>query len=84
MASAIVKLTSGPDKLYKLNGRDPICGLGEMPGFNGRRVTWLTLKETSNIKLDKRLNIFIESLFLFPILEHFVYLIPFSRYLLAF
>ena len=47
MASAIVKLTSGPDKLYKLNGRDPICGLGEMPGFNGRRVTWLTLKETN-------------------------------------
>lgn len=52
MASAIVKLTSGPDKLYKLNGRDPICGLGEMPGFNGRRVTWLTLKET-NIKMFK-------------------------------
>ena len=50
MASAFVKLTSGPDKLYKLNGRDPICGLGEMPGFNGRRVTRLTLKET-NIKI---------------------------------
>ena len=61
MASAIVKLTSGPDKLYKLNGRDPICGLGEMPGFNGRRVTWLTLKET-NIKMFKyfyRINIFV-------------------------
>ena len=80
MASAIVKLTSGPDKLYKLNGRDPICGLGEMPGFNGRRVTRLTLKET-NIKMFKyfyRIIIFV------PNLEHFVYLIPFSRYLLAF
>ena len=45
-----------------------------MPGFNGRRVTWLTLKE-NNIKLDRCLNIFIESLFLFMLLGHFVYFI---------